>query len=80
MPIRSLAKRLMKRLAMRSSEIPFLRGYSVFNVEQIDGLPAVYYAKQPRSLIQLLDSNVRRGSSQLLVEPSATAGIARFIA
>jgi len=26
-------------------EIPFLRGYTVFNVEQIDGLPEVYYAK-----------------------------------
>lgn len=26
-------------------EIPFLKGYTVFNVEQIDGLPAVYYAK-----------------------------------
>ena len=26
-------------------EIPFLKGYTVFNVEQIDGLPRVYYAK-----------------------------------
>jgi antirestriction protein ArdC len=26
-------------------EIPFLKGYTVFNVEQIDGLPAVYYAR-----------------------------------
>jgi antirestriction protein ArdC len=26
-------------------EIPFLKGYTVFNVEQIDGLAAVYYAK-----------------------------------
>ena len=26
-------------------EIPFLKGYTVFNVEQIDGLSAVYYAK-----------------------------------
>lgn len=26
-------------------EIPFLRGYTVFNVEQIEGLPGVYYAK-----------------------------------
>jgi antirestriction protein ArdC len=26
-------------------EIPFLKGYAVFNVEQIDGLPEVYYAK-----------------------------------
>jgi antirestriction protein ArdC len=26
-------------------EIPFLKGYTVFNVEQIDGLPEVFYAK-----------------------------------
>src|SRR6202162_1620646 len=26
-------------------EIPFLKGYTVFNVEQIDGLPEHYYAK-----------------------------------
>jgi len=26
-------------------EIPFMRGYTVFNVDQIDGLPAHYYAK-----------------------------------
>jgi len=30
-------------------EIPFLKGYTVFNVEQIDGLPEQYYAKpEPR--------------------------------
>lgn len=26
-------------------EIPFLKGYTVFNIEQIEGLPEVYYAK-----------------------------------
>jgi len=26
-------------------QIPFLKGYTVFNVEQIEGLPEVYYAK-----------------------------------
>ena len=26
-------------------QIPFMKGYTVFNVEQIDGLPAQYYAK-----------------------------------
>src|SRR2546427_9467255 len=26
-------------------EIPFLKGYTVFNVEQIDGLPEAFYAK-----------------------------------
>jgi antirestriction protein ArdC len=30
-------------------EIPFMKGYTVFNVEQIEGLPAQYYAKpEPR--------------------------------
>lgn len=29
-------------------EIPFLKGYSVFNVEQIEGLPAHYTATEPR--------------------------------
>src|SRR4051795_895326 len=33
-------------------EIPFLKGYTVFNVEQIDGLPAVYYA-QPENPLPL---------------------------
>jgi antirestriction protein ArdC len=31
-------------------EIPFLKGYTVFNVEQIDGLPETYYAKATPSL------------------------------
>ncbi|MGA2890971.1 MAG: zincin-like metallopeptidase domain-containing protein [Terracidiphilus sp.] len=31
-------------------EIPFLKGYTVFNVEQIDGLPETYYAKAASSL------------------------------
>ena len=26
-------------------EIPYMEGYTVFNVEQIDGLPEIYYAK-----------------------------------
>ena len=30
-------------------EIPFMKGYTVFNVEQIDGLPAIYYAKPRRT-------------------------------
>jgi antirestriction protein ArdC len=31
-------------------EIPFMKGYAVFNVEQIDGLPAHYYAKPENPL------------------------------
>ena len=32
-------------------EIPFLKGYTVFNVEQIEGLPEVYYAKAAPTLV-----------------------------
>jgi antirestriction protein ArdC len=31
-------------------EIPFMKGYTVFNVEQVDGLPAHYYAQPENSL------------------------------
>src|SRR6266704_4896009 len=31
-------------------EIPYMKGYTVFNVEQIDGLPEVYYAKAAPTL------------------------------
>jgi len=39
-------------------QIPFMKGYSVFNVEQIDGLPAHYYGKpeNPLPLADRLDS------------------------
>jgi antirestriction protein ArdC len=35
-------------------QIPFMKGYSVFNVEQVDGLPAHYYA-QPVNPLPLAD-------------------------
>ena len=31
-------------------EIPYMKGYTVFNVEQIDGLPEIYYAKAATAL------------------------------
>lgn len=31
-------------------DIPFLKGYSVFNVEQVEGLPPQYYATVPRTI------------------------------
>ncbi len=31
-------------------DIPFLKGYTVFNVEQVEGLPAQYYATAARTL------------------------------
>lgn len=30
-------------------EIPFMKGYTVFNAEQVDGLPAHFYATQPQA-------------------------------
>ncbi|HZR03103.1 MAG TPA: zincin-like metallopeptidase domain-containing protein [Burkholderiales bacterium] len=42
-------------------EVPFLKGYTVFNVEQIDGLPDHYYTKpEPRDEpLQLLEASER---------------------
>jgi antirestriction protein ArdC len=39
-------------------EIPFMKGYSVFNVEQVDGLPAQYYAQavDPLPLSERIDN------------------------
>ncbi|HEX8816675.1 MAG TPA: integrase core domain-containing protein, partial [Terriglobales bacterium] len=31
-------------------EIPYMKGYTVFNVEQIEGLPEIYYAKAAPAL------------------------------
>ena len=30
-------------------EIPFMKGYTVFNAEQVDGLPAHFYVTQPQA-------------------------------
>lgn len=57
-------------------EIPFMRGYTVFNVEQIEGLPAQYYAKtEPRtdtvqrithaeSFFAATDATIQHGGNQ----------------
>lgn len=37
--------------AETEAEIPFLKAYSVFNVEQIEGLPQHYYARTERPLL-----------------------------
>src|SRR6202023_3424515 len=31
-------------------EIPYMKGYTVFNVEQVEGLPEIYYAKAAPTL------------------------------
>lgn len=63
-------------------EIPFLKGYSVFNVEQIEGLPAHYYAKpeKPLPLSERLDhaerfiadtgATVRHGGNSAFYTPA----------
>ena len=61
-------------------EIPFLKGYTVFNVEQIEGLPEVYYAKAAPNPTLWPASNTRKSSSQPWEQPSDTAEIGRFTA
>ena len=41
-------------------EIPFMKGYTVFNVEQIEGLPAHYYAKPENPLALVRAHRERR--------------------
>jgi antirestriction protein ArdC len=62
--------------------IPFMKGYTVFNVEQIDGLPEHYYAKPaPRaetmqriahaeSFFAATGANVRHGGNRAFYSPS----------
>jgi antirestriction protein ArdC len=57
-------------------DIPFLKGYTVFNVEQIDGLPEVYYARIAPTLdpvariehadkfFRALGANIRHGGNR----------------
>ncbi len=62
--------------------IPFMKGYTVFNVEQIDGLPAHYYAKPetPPSAAQRIahadcfaahtGADIRHGGGRAFYSPS----------
>jgi hypothetical protein len=61
-------------------EIPFLKGYTVFNVEQIEGLPEVYYAKAAPTLDPVARIEHAESSSQPWEQPSDTAEIVRFTA
>jgi antirestriction factor ArdC-like protein len=61
-------------------EIPFLKGYTVFNVEQIKGLPEGYTGKPHLHSTLRPASNTRKSSSQPWVQLSDTAEIVRFIA
>jgi antirestriction protein ArdC len=56
-------------------EIPFLKGYTVFNAGQCDGLPAQYYAPaEPLPSPRLSVSKQPIGSLPRPAPPSATAG------
>jgi antirestriction protein ArdC len=46
------------------TEIPFIKGYTVFNAEQVDGLPAHFYATVPP-----LNSDLERLESAETREP-----------
>ena len=61
-------------------DIPFMKAYTVFNVEQIEGLPAHYYAKpEPKGeSLQLIDSAER--SLPPPAQPFGTAAIRAFYA
>jgi antirestriction protein ArdC len=62
--------------------IPFLKGYTVFNVEQIDGLPGHYYAKPEQhpdpvqriahaeSFVKATKADIRHGGARALYTPS----------
>ena len=62
-------------------EIPFMKGYTVFNVEQIEGLPAHYYAKaapqEPIACIERAEAffaatgaTIRHGGNQAFYAPA----------
>lgn len=64
-------------------QIPFMKGYTVFNVEQIEGLPAQYYAKddetheevarieQAETFFAATGATVRHGGNRAFYAPSA---------
>ncbi|CAN5279782.1 zincin-like metallopeptidase domain-containing protein [soil metagenome] len=66
----------------KTERIPFLKSYTVFNAEQVEGLPEKYYAKveNPLSLEQRLDlaeqffdrtqADIRHGGSKAYYRPS----------
>ena len=63
-------------------EIPFLKGYTVFNVEQIDGLPDHYYAQpaprfdpitrieHPEFFFRATGGDIRCGGGRAFYSPS----------
>jgi hypothetical protein len=71
----------LRGVTVLEREIPFLKGYTVFNVEQIDGLPAVYSAKAAPQLDPVARiERAERFFAHHLLQTSATVGIVRSIA
>ncbi len=56
-------------------EIPFMKGYTVFNVEQIEGLPAHSTRRPNRGSIPCSASTMRKRSSPRPAPTSGTAAI-----
>ena len=66
-------------------EIPFMKGYTVFNAEQIDGLPGHFYASVPplNTAINRLDTvesffantkaSIQHGGNRAFSPPTATS-------
>lgn len=58
-------------------EIPFMKGYTVFNVEQIDGLLRISMPDASRGGIRMSGLRMRKGSSPVPARPFATAAMPR---
>jgi antirestriction protein ArdC len=52
-------------------QIPFLKAYTVFNVEQIEGLPSHFYAKptEPLPLTERTGADIRHGGNMAFYAP-----------
>jgi hypothetical protein len=59
--------------------VPFLRAYTVFCVDQIDGLPDHYYARSAPSTRRRNASRMRTRSSPTPARPSGTAATRRSL-
>jgi antirestriction protein ArdC len=57
-------------------EILYLKGYTVFNVEQIEGLPEIYYAKAVPTVDPCRALTMRSSSSGVWAPRLNTAGVA----
>ena len=62
------------------TEIPFMKGYTVFNAEQIDGLPAHFYATVPPLNNAISGLNPPSVSLPAPRRPFSTAATGRFTA